>query len=191
MINSHIKEVDYSEYSLYTIESFTETENAIELIITNKEEVSETDWFLESLNDYFILYDPENSLLMKGVLMNKIEVEGIEKLKVEIIKKQQIIAQVLSTIQHIYVKSFYLSNYSYKLMRGNLSSFLLYGSDRLKELIVELKQPILEEVNQDSIVKFILQNYSKEFTSLNKFQQIAVVKVTIRLNRLYYVKIIV
>lgn len=178
LFSNQTREVDISnDYISYLIESFIENDNSYEIIISNKEECSISDWFIESLNDFFILYEPHNKFIFKGMLVNKIEDDNCEKLKIEIIKKQINIASAMKNIKHIYVKSFYLSNYSFKLMRGNLISFILYGSDRLKQLIIESKEPLIDHSLQDPIIKFISKNYQKEFTMLNKYQQISIVKV--------------
>lgn len=177
LFNSEIREIDTNEYILYKIESVKETQNSIEILIENKEEYSENDWFIEYLNDFYILYDPINNLINKGMLINKIDDGNSEKLKLEIIKKQNTLYDIFSKLHNIYVKSFYFSNYSFKLMRGNLASFILYGSNRLIDLIINLKEPIIEDKEKDRIITFILLNYQKEFSNLNKYQQIAIVKV--------------
>ena len=111
------------------------------------------------------------------MLLNKIQDDGFDKLRIEIVKKEQNISEQISNLKQIFVKSFYLSNYSFKLMRGNLSSFLLYGSERLKDLIINLKEPLIDQSQQDIVVKFICEKFKKEFQSLNNFQQISIVKV--------------
>ena len=39
------------------------------------------------------------------------------------------------------------------------------------------KEPLIDHSLQDPIIKFISKNYLKEFTMLNKYQQISIVKV--------------
>jgi len=177
LFNSDIREVDTNEYFMYQIQSIKENENSIEIVLENKEVSLENEWYIESLNDFYILYDPINNTVNKGMLMNKIEDESGEKLKLQIIKKHNKLYESLSKLNNLYVKSFFFSNYSFKLMRGNLVSFILYGTDRLKELIIDLKTPLIEDSEKDRIIKFILVNYQKEFANLNKFQQFAVIKV--------------
>lgn len=177
LFNSEIREVDTNEYFSYRIISLKENENSIEIVLENKDVYLESEWYIESLNDFYILYDPISNTVSKGMLMNKIEDESGEKLKLQIIKKDNKLYESLSKLNDLYVKSFYFSNYSFKLMRGNLASFLLYGTDRLKDLIIDLKPPLIEDCEKDRIIKFILVNYQKEFVNLNKYQQFAVVKV--------------